>query len=457
MASLVELVGENNLPGIEHYLQKVHKEMGKAALLNEITTCEHEGRNAKSAIHRAAMRGRAQIIQRFLKEEIPIDVLDDQGNTPLHLATDLGRSRAAKCLLEAGASAEIRNCFGRTAKDMSTANSWDAQETADGKAFIRRMLAGEKIPMANLPPEPPSGIEALARRAPAPPKKLPDESEMAVAELEQEVAAEIPKLLPQKDQPPRTDEEEVSYDNMSDFDFGTKVDLKALVRQSDEVAVKRWLRCVALKSVHEYLWPNLPLQTGLTALIGSCEHGDAGEDTRVALSALHIAALRGNVNVMRMLLETRINPNMTNDQGSTPLHFAVDVDRPECAQLLLKYKANPYQRNNFGRTPYEMRDGRGQHVAPHHTDRMVTIVFCLTMKGSDKECSICQEEFRAGEVLRVTPCLHKFHAFCIDEWLSKSYKANCPVCNHCIDQREIPEISEEINPVLSWTGGYIGV
>jgi len=30
MASLVELVGENNLPGIEHYLQKVHKEMGKA-------------------------------------------------------------------------------------------------------------------------------------------------------------------------------------------------------------------------------------------------------------------------------------------------------------------------------------------------------------------------------------------------------------------------------------------
>ena len=36
-----------------------------------------------------------------------------------------------------------------------------------------------------------------------------------------------------------------------------QVDLKALVRQSDEVAVKRWLRCVALKSVHEYLWPNL--------------------------------------------------------------------------------------------------------------------------------------------------------------------------------------------------------
>ena len=30
MASLVELVGENNLPGIERYLQKVHKEMGKA-------------------------------------------------------------------------------------------------------------------------------------------------------------------------------------------------------------------------------------------------------------------------------------------------------------------------------------------------------------------------------------------------------------------------------------------
>ena len=30
MESLAELVGENNLPGIERYLQKLHKEMGKA-------------------------------------------------------------------------------------------------------------------------------------------------------------------------------------------------------------------------------------------------------------------------------------------------------------------------------------------------------------------------------------------------------------------------------------------
>lgn len=36
-----------------------------------------------------------------------------------------------------------------------------------------------------------------------------------------------------------------------------QVDLKALVRRSDEAAVRRWLQCVASKSVHEFLWPGL--------------------------------------------------------------------------------------------------------------------------------------------------------------------------------------------------------
>ena len=39
-------------------------------LFDWLIDCPWQGRNAKSAIHRAAMRGRAQIIQRFLKEEV---------------------------------------------------------------------------------------------------------------------------------------------------------------------------------------------------------------------------------------------------------------------------------------------------------------------------------------------------------------------------------------------------
>lgn len=454
--ALLELVGDNDLPGIDRYLQKVHKERGKEALLNEITTCKHEGRNAKSAIHRAAMRGRAQIIERFVQEGVSVDVLDDQGNTPLHLASDLGRARAAKCLLEAGASAEIRNCFGRNAKDMSRENAWDAGDIAEGKAYIRRMLSGKAIEMEKLPPEPPASMEAYPRRVPAAPK-LPEEPEIVVEDLDQEVAAEIPPAPKEEHAAERAEEEQVSYDNMTDFDFATQVDLKALVRRSDEAAVKRWLRCVSAKSVREHLWPHLPHQAGLTAMIGSGEDGDAGQDTRIALSILHIAALRGNTNIMRMLLETGINPNVTNDQGSTPLHFAVDVDRPESAQILLKFKANPYLRNNFGRTPYEMRDGRGQHVVPHHTDRMVTIIYRSSMDSSNKDCSVCQEEFREGEALCVLPCLHKFHAFCIDEWLSRSSSRNCPSCWHCVDQTEFIEESDQSVPLMSFSGGYIRI
>lgn len=84
--ALVDLVSANDLAAVERYLQQAQQERGRDALLNEITTCEHEarksskririgrslaaqGRNAKSAVHRAAMLGRWQILERFLREE----------------------------------------------------------------------------------------------------------------------------------------------------------------------------------------------------------------------------------------------------------------------------------------------------------------------------------------------------------------------------------------------------
>ncbi|EPS59990.1 hypothetical protein M569_14815, partial [Genlisea aurea] len=47
------------------------------------------------------------------------------------------------------------------------------------------------------------------------------------------------------------------------------------------------------------------------------------------------------------------------------------------------------------------------------------------IEGTD--CSICLNEFRENEDLRLLPkCSHAFHVPCIDEWL-RSQK-NCPVC-----------------------------
>ncbi|XP_015876851.2 E3 ubiquitin-protein ligase SDIR1 isoform X2 [Ziziphus jujuba] len=49
-------------------------------------------------------------------------------------------------------------------------------------------------------------------------------------------------------------------------------------------------------------------------------------------------------------------------------------------------------------------------------------------KALDDEltCSVCLEQVSVGELIRSLPCLHQFHANCIDPWLRQ--QGTCPVC-----------------------------
>ncbi|CBI31650.3 hypothetical protein AAG906_010927 [Vitis piasezkii] len=49
-------------------------------------------------------------------------------------------------------------------------------------------------------------------------------------------------------------------------------------------------------------------------------------------------------------------------------------------------------------------------------------------KAPDDEltCSVCLEQVNVGELIRSLPCLHQFHANCIDPWLRQ--QGTCPVC-----------------------------
>lgn len=51
-----------------------------------------------------------------------------------------------------------------------------------------------------------------------------------------------------------------------------------------------------------------------------------------------------------------------------------------------------------------------------------------SQKGEDEHlgCSICTEDFKVGEDVRVLPCNHKFHPPCIDPWLI-NVSGTCPL------------------------------
>ncbi|KAM7520074.1 hypothetical protein LguiB_019036 [Lonicera macranthoides] len=67
--------------------------------------------------------------------------------------------------------------------------------------------------------------------------------------------------------------------------------------------------------------------------------------------------------------------------------------------------------------------------------KMVEVLPCFTFCSAYQSsyimetCTICLEDYKDGENLRVLPCHHEFHASCVDLWLTK-WDTFCPVCKH---------------------------
>ncbi len=66
-------------------------------------------------------------------------------------------------------------------------------------------------------------------------------------------------------------------------------------------------------------------------------------------------------------------------------------------------------------------------------------VFVYSEESKEAQCAICLENFSEGEKLRAVPCLHRFHAKCIDHWLIS--KPVCPVCKFPVS---LDDSSEEM-------------
>ncbi|GAB4816711.1 hypothetical protein N2152v2_003757 [Parachlorella kessleri] len=79
----------------------------------------------------------------------------------------------------------------------------------------------------------------------------------------------------------------------------------------------------------------------------------------IGQTALHVAALHGNLEASLALLELGMDVNRTNMRGSTPLHFAAAAKRNtvQICKLLLEHGADDGIVDDAGRLPYELANG----------------------------------------------------------------------------------------------------
>jgi len=101
-------------------------------------------------------------------------------------------------------------------------------------------------------------------------------------------------------------------------------------------------------------------------------------------------------------------------------------------------------------SPHSSRVREVHRMSSRLVKAIPSLIFTAVVEDNctSATCAICLEDYTIGEKLRILPCRHKFHAFCVDAWLT-TWRTFCPVCKR--DARTItgdPPASER-TPLLS--------
>jgi len=111
---------------------------------------------------------------------------------------------------------------------------------------------------------------------------------------------------------------------------------------------------------------------------------DVNEQTKIDKStALHVAAQKGSLSIVKLLLEGKADTNQKDKWGKTPLHYSVQNSK-EIAQLLLEQKCDINLVDNYGLTAlyYAIQNGADDIV-----DVLINDLRCNVEQPDEDGCT----------------------------------------------------------------------
>ncbi len=291
-------------------------------------------RTAGSSLVVAANRGELPMIQLLLTNHADITITDDKGCTPLHVAAKLGNVPVMAELLAQGADVDLRGSGSET-------RGWTPllmAVNANQKEAVEFLLKNKADPNARIGTRYGEGGDNYTALLIATARVLPEIVDMLLeggADANLGNGLRYPLLNAVSNENPAGRKQMVqslvshgARADVRDANIATPLQLAALRGDADAVAA---------------------------VLAG---HPDLNAQDKNGNSALHFALYVSpsfNVTeVVKLLLEAGINPNLRDKDGTTALHLAVTKNKRDLAELLLASKANPNLQNNQGQTPLDI-------------------------------------------------------------------------------------------------------
>uniref|UniRef100_A0A1D1YVT9 RING-type E3 ubiquitin transferase n=1 Tax=Anthurium amnicola TaxID=1678845 RepID=A0A1D1YVT9_9ARAE len=313
---LHRLISEGDLNGVRDFLMKVSLERNGTSICSVL---EAQNSDGLAALHLACRRGHSEIVKIILGyEEADVDILNKDGDPPVVFALTAGSPDCVHALIGRSANVNLR---------------------------LREGLGPSIAHVCAIHGQPECMRELLL--AGADPNAVDDEGESVLhrAITKQHIDCAIIVL------------ENGGCKSMRILNSQRKTPLHLCIETWNVAVVKRWVEVASQEEIDDAI--EIPSPSGTALCMAAAlkkEHENEGRElVRILLAAgadptsqdelhyrtpLHTAAMVNDAELVKIILDARVDVNITNVQNTIPLHVALNRGANSCVGLLLSAGAN---------------------------------------------------------------------------------------------------------------------